>query len=198
MFDLRSALAVSLAAGGRDGADGQRQLQLRELQGWSLLQLGVFPGQESALEAMVKPLLGSALPEHAHRPAQGSGRIYRIARDQYWLVTTDRTLAAKLADAVTPEVGTVTPLSHARVRVAVSGAPVRDMLSRVLSIDLDPGVFQIGDAAQTGMHHLGVLVERTGENSYEFYLLRTYAQTLWEWLTDAALPYGYDVEVTQL
>jgi sarcosine oxidase subunit gamma len=198
MFDLRSALAVPLTAGGRDGADGQRQLKLRELRGWHLMQVGVFPGQEASIDATVKSLLGTGLPEHAHRPAQGSGRIYRIARDQYWLVTPDSTLSAKLADAVAPEAGTVTPLSHARVRVDVSGEPVRAMLSRVLTIDLDPRVFQIGDAAQTGMHHLGVLVERTGENSYEFFLLRTYAQTLWEWLTDAALPYGYDVEVTQL
>jgi heterotetrameric sarcosine oxidase gamma subunit len=196
MFEARSALAAAVALGGRDGADGRRLLRLSELRGWHLLQLGVFA--QSELAQAVRAMLDTALPQRPQQPAQGKARVYRIAQDQYWVVTCDATLPGQLLAAIAQDIGTVTSLSHARVRVRVSGAPARSMLAGVLAVDLHPTRFKVGEALQTGMHHLPVLVERTDEDSYEFYFLRTFAQTLWEWLTDAALRYGYDLEVTQV
>ena len=196
MFEARSALTAALQLGGRDGADGRRLLRLSELRGWHLLQLGVFAGSQFAQAA--SSVLATPLPQHPQQPLEGKARVYRIAQDQYWVVTRDAALPAQLLAAIAPDVGTVTTLSHARVRIRVSGAPARSMLAAVLSVDLHPTQFKIGEALQTGMHHLPILVERTDEDSYEFYFLRTFAQTLWEWLTDAALQYGYDLEVTQV
>ncbi len=196
MFEACSALAAALALGGRDGTDGRRLLRLSELRGWYLLQLGVFT--DSAFAQAASAALDTPLPQQAQQPVQGKARVYRIAQDQYWVVTRDATLSAQLLAAIAPDIGTVTSLSHARVRVGVSGGPVRSMLGGVLSVDLHPTRFKVGEALQTGMHHLPVLVERTDEDRYEFYFLRTFAQTLWEWLTDAALQYGYDLEVTQV
>ena len=195
MFEQRSALVQQLAAGGRDGSDGRRALQLSEVRGWELAQLAVFPGCEPPFAAAVEPLVGVRLPSTAAVAVGARGRICRTAPDQYWVMSGDAALMAALAAAVPAAAGTVTPLSHARVRLAVAGAPARALLAKGIALDLDPAVFPVGHAATTGLHHNGVLLEHAAADRYELYVLRTYAVSTWEWLVDAALEFGYDVGV---
>jgi sarcosine oxidase subunit gamma len=197
MFERHSALSPLIAKGGRDGANGGRALHLCELRGWGLAQLGVFADRETEFAAAVRPLIGTHLPATSNVASPGRARVYRTAPDQYWLVSYEPALAAQLSRVIPPAVGSVTPLSHARVRLAISGSPVRDCLAKGISIDLHPTVFPIGSVAQTGLHHTGILLERTGENRYELYVLRTFAVSIWEWLLDAALPFGYDVSTLE-
>lgn len=187
-------MAASLSAGGRDGADGRRALALGEVRGWELVQLGVYAGREEDFAAAVAPILGGPLPQAGGVRATGRARVYSIARDQYWAVAADAALATELANALDPEVGSVTSLSHARTRIALRGERARTVLSKLLSIDLAPEVFAVGEARQTGLHHTGVLCERTAPDRYELYVLRTYAVSLWECIVDAALEFGYDIE----
>jgi sarcosine oxidase gamma subunit len=37
------------------------------------------------------------------------------------------------------------------------------------------------------------MIHRSGDNRYDLYVMRTFALWAWEWLTDAALPYGYEI-----
>ena len=55
-----------------------------------------------------------------------------------------------------------------------------------------PGM-KVGQFALTGLHHTPVLVLRAAEDRYEIFAMRSFALSVWEWLTDAALPLGYDV-----
>jgi sarcosine oxidase gamma subunit len=41
----------------------------------------------------------------------------------------------------------------------------------------------------TGIHHTPVLVHCTNENRFEIYALRTFALSVHDWLTDAALEF---------
>ena len=194
MVEAASALATALGNGGRDGADGGRSLRLIEIRGLELAQLGVYSGCEAAFAEATEPVLGVPLPATGSRPARGRASIYRIAADQYWVLSRDRGLASRLAAAVAPEVGSVASLSHGRVRLALEGPAARAALATLVPIDLHPAKFAVGDCAQTGTHHFALLLERTGEDRYELVALRSYAQALWELLADAALHYGYDTE----
>jgi sarcosine oxidase subunit gamma len=194
MLERTSAIAANLAAGGRDGADGRRALTIGEVRGWVLVQLGVLAGREMEFAAAAAPVLGASLPPSGAVHTSGRARIYSIARDQYWVVGTNAALADDLVTAVDPAVGTVTSLSHSRVRIAVRGAAARPMLARLLTIDLDPIVFAVGQVRETGLNHSGVLCERSAQDRYELYVLRTYAVSSWECIVDAALPFGYDIE----
>ena len=195
MFEQRSAIQLQLGAGGRDGSEGQRALRLNEVRGWQLAQLAVFEGCEPEFASAVEPLLGARLPSTAAVAGSARGRIFRTAPDQYWVVSGEAALLAALALAVPPGVGAVTLLSHARVRLAISGAPARALLAKGIAIDLDPEAFPVGHAVSTGLHHNGVLLEHTTADGYELYVPRTYAVSMWEWLVDAALEFGYDVGV---
>jgi sarcosine oxidase subunit gamma len=194
MFERNSAVAANLAAGGHDGADGRRALAIGEVRGWELVQLGVFAGREVEFANAVGPLLAAPLPQSGAVQSSARARIYSIARDQYWVLSTDAALAEQLAAAIDPAVGTVTSLSHARVRIAIRGAAARAILVKLLTIDVHPDVFRVGEARQTGLHHTGALCERSAADRYDFYVLRTYAASIWECLVDAALEFGYEIE----
>ncbi len=198
MFERRSPLAAHLARGGRDGADGRRALRISEVAGWHLVQIGVFHRSRAPLAAAVEALCGCALPTSPQLVTRaGAHRLYRIAEDQYWLVTEDPAAPPALARAIAPEVAAITPLDHARIRLVIEGAAAAALLARIATIDLRPAAFPVGCFAQTGVHHAGVLLERSGAERYELYVLSTYAESTWEWIVDAALPYGYDAAGAQ-
>ncbi len=73
------------------------------------------------------------------------------------------------------------------------GAAARELLAQGVPLDFHPDVFRIGQFALTGLHHTPVLIHRRGEDLYELYALRTFGLSVWEWLTDAALPFGYEI-----
>ena len=201
MFELRSPLATHVTVRGRDGADGRRAVRIGELFGWHLVQIGAFDRSRAALALAVEELCGCALPTSPRlvaasphlETASPAHRLYRIAEDQYWLVTQDPAAAAALARAIAPQVATITALNHARIRLVIEGAAATALLARLVTIDLRPTAFPAGCFAQTGVHHAGVLLERSGAERYEMYVLRTYAVSTWEWIVDAAMPFGYDI-----
>jgi len=197
MLERTSPLASQLAAGGRDGADGSRPVQIKELRGWYLTQLAAFRGRECEFEQHLSRLLGlDSRPGAAAISSRGA--LLNTAPGQYWLVTTDRRLERALQMDLPPVDGSVTSLSHSRVRLAVIGPNVPALLAKGISVDLRPERFRVGDFVETGLHHTAILLHRTGEARYELYLLRTFAVSLWGWLVDAALPFGFDIGVEEL
>ncbi len=197
MFERCSALLERIAAGGCDGATGQRGLRISEIRGWHLAQLAVFNASRSEFTESLRPLLGDLPSAVGIRVMCARAKILRTAFDQYWVIATDAQLMSDLALAVPPAAGSVTALSHSRVRLGIEGYPVRELLAKGMAIDLHPTVFDVGQFAQTALHHTGVVVERSGETRYELYALRTFAESIWDWLIDAARPFGYEVEVDQ-
>jgi heterotetrameric sarcosine oxidase gamma subunit len=196
MFESRSPLAERLALGGRDGAGGARALRFTEIRGRHLVQLGVFGGGASALSALVRSITGAALPDsNCEVIDSGAHRLYRIAADQYWVVSLEEGAGRALAQAVPPDSGTVTALSGARVCLRLDGGAARAVLAHHVALDLDLQEFPSGRFAQTGIDHAGVLLDRRGAECFELYLLSTFAASAWDLLVDSALPYGYSVGV---
>lgn len=195
MLESRSALAQVLPDAGRDGPDGRRRLRLGEAAVGSLVQLGFYAGGDGDRAARAAAeALGTALPESPTRAAQsGAHVLFRIARDQVLIRTTDSTLARRLRAAVAPEVASVLSLDAARTGIVVAGPAARELLARLVAVDLDPDVFAVGHFAQTPIHHVGGLLHRLAADHYEFLALRTYAQDTWEAVEDAARAFGYDL-----
>ncbi|MBS0577741.1 MAG: hypothetical protein JSR36_00605 [Proteobacteria bacterium] len=195
MLERASALARELAAGGRDGRDGRRVLTLAEVRGWHLAQLAAFPGQATALAAALDPVIGEGLlaTSASRRAGQASCILYRVAPDAWWVVTREAQVLDRIAASLPSGSGALTPLSHARTLIAVEGPAARTVLACGIALDLHPDVFRVGDFAQTGLHHAGILIERCGAECYRLYVLRTFAASTWQWLVDAALPFGYEL-----
>jgi sarcosine oxidase subunit gamma len=199
VFERHSALTEQLAAGARDGADGRRTLCISEVRGWNLAQLAVFAGHDAEFQSALRPLIEADLPAQVGVPLESNSdhRVYRTAQNQFWALSSDSAWLTQLACAVRPEAGSATFLSHSRVRIAIEGAPVREVLAKGIAIDLHPAAFPVGRFAQTGLHHTGILLERRGADRFELMVLRTFAASIWAWLVDAALPFGYELRVEQ-
>jgi len=196
MFETRSPLEGRLAVGGRDGSDGARALRITEIRGWYLTQLGVFGDGASALAPLVRSITGAALPDsNGEVTVSGPHRLYRIAVDQYWVISLEEDTGRALERAVPPDSGTVTVLSGARICLRVEGAAARDVLAHQVALDFDLTQFPAGRFAQTGFHHTGVLLDRRGRERFDLYVLGTFAASIWDVLIDTALPYGYEVGV---
>ena len=194
VFERRSALSVALAAGGRDGSDGHRALKVGEVRGFSLVQLAALRGTMPALSVVAQPLLGD-LPSSLGEPSTARGRLlFKTGPAQYWVVSpADDDVTRQLQNVVRPEVGAVTSLSHSHTRLFIEGPAAQQVLSTGIALDLYPDGFPVGAFALIGVHHTPALLHYAASDRYELYVLRTFAQWVWDRLTDAALPIGYEV-----
>ena len=195
MLERASALAAELRKSGYDGLDRRRGLQVGEARGWSLLQLAAFPPSGTELHGAVQRALDMELPDRIGEATVNAGRaLLKIGPEHFWLVTRgggENELL--LRSAVTPAIGSVLTLTHSRTCIWIKGPRSPEVLATAIAVDLDPGIFRRGCFALTGLHHTPVLLYHSGETLYELYVLRSFAVWTWEWLTDAALPFGYDV-----
>ena len=175
MLERRSALATAKPYKG--GA-----LQIGEVRGFTLTQAA---GLSKDFEKAITPFTGK-LP-HASTSSEMNGRtIMRTGPQQFWFIGPEADdLASKLQNLCA-----VTPLSHSRTRFYVEGEPARDVLAKGIPLDFHRSAFTPGLFAMTGLHHTPVLVHCVSDNRFEIYALRTFAMSVWEWLTDAALEFA--------
>jgi methylglutamate dehydrogenase subunit D len=194
VFERRSALFVTLATGGRDGSDGRRALKVGEVRDFTLVQVAALLGALPSLSVAANALLG-VLPSTPGNVSTARSRLlFKIGPEQYWLLSSaDEDLTGQLQRVIAPEIGVVTSLSHSRTRLFIEGPAARRVLSTAIALDLHPDTFPVGAFALTGAHNTPVRLHRAALDRYEFYVLRTFAEWLWEWLIDAALPFGYEV-----
>ena len=194
MFERCSALPVTLATGGRDGSDGRRALKVGEVRDFTLVQVAALPGALPSFSVAVQVLLGE-LPSSLCKATTARSRLlFKTGPEQYWVVSSaEEEVTGQLQSVVAPEVGAVTSLSHSRTRLFIEGPAARQLLSTGIALDLHSESFPVDAFALTGIHHTPVLLHRAAPDRYELYVLRTFAEWVWEWLTDAALPFGYEV-----
>jgi heterotetrameric sarcosine oxidase gamma subunit len=104
----------------------------------------------------------------------------RISPTQIW----------SLNDAVEAPNCFVTPLSSSRTRIEISGAPARDVLAKCAAIDFHPKEFKAGQFVMTGIHHVPVLIHCISAETFHLYIMRTFALSIWDFVTDAALEFA--------
>jgi sarcosine oxidase subunit gamma len=169
MLDPRSPVATqsAFAAAG---------IAIREEGGFALTQVAGFgKGWEKTLAAAVGKLparIGVAQQNDAFT-------VLRISPQQVWC------MGAQAPEGLPPEC-LVTPLSSGRCRIRVEGARARQVLARAAQVDFDVRSFKPGQFAMTGIHHTPVLIHCVEADAFHVYAMRSFAQAVWEWLTDAA------------
>ena len=160
MLDARSPLG-----GAAFDAEG---ISLREAPDFTLT---LYAGSAISLHREV-----GEVPDFGHSLRANKNTFFRLAPNQVLVlgpVIETRNCAA-------------TPLSSARSRIEVSGPKAQALLSAVAAIDFSLVAFGVNAFAQTGIHHTPVLIHALSSGVYHIYGLRTFSQSLWDWLVDAA------------
>jgi sarcosine oxidase subunit gamma len=153
------------------------------MHGFALLQISAFG--KSAGKALTAAI--GKLPDRIGRATTVRGRtVMQVGPRHYWIVAPDEPdLAAQSGNDLI-----VTRLSHSRVRICLKGEPARRVLAKGIPLDFHPDAFGPETFAMTGLHHMPLLVHCTAPDRFELYAMRTFAVSVWEWLTDAAMEYA--------
>lgn len=115
--------------------------------------------------------------------------------DQYFVLAQGRgegalyrELKAKLSG-----LASVSDQSHGRVIIRLSGPRARAVLAKGTPVDLHPDAFPVGKSALTQMAHVGVHLTRVAEDTYDLSVFRGFSESFWEWITEQAEEFGYQV-----
>ena len=198
---VNSALQVPLlrspmqghATGSRPNAIGAAEVELSGHMCSSVTLISTWVGGSNALEAAVGKAVGAEVPSSCGCTQQTPrGLLMRIGPYEFLLVGSQRApdLVPALRELVSAAVGSVVDLTHARCRIRVEGAQSRAVLNKLFALDLDELKFPLGEIRLTGHHHVPSVLHRLALDSFDLYVLSTYAHDQLAALLDAAQEYG--------
>jgi heterotetrameric sarcosine oxidase gamma subunit len=164
-------------------------------QGLGVATMIARKGATPALIERIRELLDVELPQGPRRA--GTAEIAFIGTGPgTWLVTCEvegSSLATQLKERVGP-LASISDQSDAYPVLRLSGARGRDVLAKLVSLDLHPAVFNIGHSASTGAAHISVILWRLenapdGSSAFEIAFPRSMAGSLWHAIQEAAAEY---------
>lgn len=115
--------------------------------------------------------------------------VLTLGPDRWLLVVPARTPSLSLEDwrsALNGRNCGLTDMSHNWSVIRLGGEARYDLLAKLSSLDTHPRLFPAGRCAQTELRGLYAILHRVDEEHFDVWVMRSYAYTLWEWLTDAA------------
>ena len=192
MVEFRSALASRLPADAQHVPPGtgvtlgeSRIAALGQIAGWESFEAAAAP----ALSQLGLSGLGDF-----HRVQTGQDCVaYRTAPDRIVIRHSDpRILNAALTE-VNSNIATVLDQSHSRSCFTLKGPATEDLLSRVATLDFHPRAFPPGSFAQTGIHHVAVLIHRLADEYFDILVPVTWAASTFDYLRNNAQSSGFHV-----
>lgn len=183
-------------AGNRPNAAGQIGVQVSAglVPSFTLVSTWIngLPGLLERLGAV----FGAGLPQHIGQTARTElGLLMRSGPEEFLLAGDDHTdRTALLRTSISPDIGSVTDLSHARCRIHIEGTQCRTVLNKLFALDLRESAFPIGNIAMTGTHHVPSTLHRLGPDAFDLYVFSTYALDQLDTLLDAAQEVGVALE----
>ena len=200
-YDLkpRSPLAGHVTAG-RHGnpAPDAPGVEIRETEPREIVRVCPFQGKKQDTNAAVRQVCELALPAIG-KSVEKDGVVVAWAALDAWIVTAaapGRGVLYQTLDEQCRGLAAVTDQSHGLTGFAISGSRCRDVLAKGCAVDLDPAQFPMTACAATQMEHISVHLRRSGEDAFELLVPTSYALSFWEFLTEMALEFGYEVPDT--
>ena len=176
-------------------ADVEAGLTVGEVRDFQLVLLLARRGQSAAMRKTAKTQFGSD-PGSDAKSVDGKNGCTLIwsGPDQFYVLTPSAK-AKKVADLRTKfaKSASLSDQSNGRSLIRMSGPRVRDCLAKLLSIDLHPEVFAVGDAAATQMAHMAVNIWRDKDDVFHVLVFTSFAESLWRAILDHGAEYGIDI-----
>lgn len=185
MADRRSALAA-ISAAAITGAP----LVLREEPAETILQIQAWPDTIAAVEAVLAQALATDVPAAGHGAVVGDGSLLAIGAGRFLLLSRAGDKGADLLEAFSASDAVVTDISHGRTILRLEGDAADELLARCVPVDFDVAAFPVGRVAQTAIHHIDVSIHRRSVSEFEIWSLRSFAESLVEWMLDAGAELG--------
>lgn len=188
---LRGALSGADTPGWYGAQTGLARLTLRARVGLTILLLRGRT-QDASFAAGVESALGLPLPQGTGTTTCGERIALLALGPDEWLATGH--LAPDAVAALRARSSAVTDVSHGRTAIRVSGTTARDLLAKGLPLDLHPSAFPAGRCAQSTLARCNVVVHCVDDApTFDLYVMRSYARSLWHFLCEAGKELGYEI-----
>jgi sarcosine oxidase subunit gamma len=153
-------------------------------------------GHDPAFAGAVHKATGLELPGALALVSRGESSLQWMGPDEWLLIVpsgeefaAEQGLHAELAD----QHHQVVNVSGGQTILELSGPKVREMLMKSSIYDVHPRNFPVGKAVGTMMAKSQLVIRRTGEETWELLVRRSFSDYYWLWLQDASREYGLAV-----
>src|SRR6185295_13229927 len=138
---------------------------------------------------------GCSLPGVGESAGKGPLAFHWCGAEQYYAIAEGRKEGELYRDlkAKLDGLASCSDQSHGRVVLRIAGPKARALLAKGTPIDLHPSALGAGRSAVTQMAHGGVHLIQTAEDAFELSVFRGFSENFWEWLTEQAEEFGYQV-----
>jgi len=143
--------------------------------------------------AAVERVLGVALPLQPLTSVENGGYSIRWMSPDEWLIIVPGLETFAVETKFRDEMGghySLVNSSGGSTILEVSGTNVLEVLKKCTPIDLHSSQFPIGKVVSTLFAKSNAIIRRTGEQSFELVIRRSFADYIWLWLQDACSEYG--------
>ncbi|MFJ1336942.1 sarcosine oxidase subunit gamma [Pseudomonas caricapapayae] len=154
-------------------------------------------GRDPAFAGGVFKALGLELPVALTVVANGEMSLQWLGPDEWLLIVPggqEFAVEQKLRDALGGQHIQVVNVSGGQTLLELSGPNVREVLMKSTSYDVHPNNFPVGKAVGTVFAKSQLVIRRTGEETWELLIRRSFSDYWWLWLQDAAAEYGLSIE----
>jgi sarcosine oxidase, subunit gamma len=153
-------------------------------------------GKDPTFAAGVSKALGMELPVALTVVVSGESSLQWMGPDEWLLIVpTGEELAAeqRLREALVGLHIAVVNVSGGQSLLELTGPKVREVLMKSTSYDVHPNNFPVGKAIGTVFAKSQLVIRRTGEETWELLVRRSFSDYWWMWLQDASAEYGLSI-----
>lgn len=157
-------------------AAADRGLVIEERSGLGICSMLVRKGKGEALSARMRECFGAELPCGPHRMVAADVAVAGVAPGT-WIVTREQAgngFAVSLRDLI-GDIAAVVDQSDGYAVLRLSGAKVHEVLGKLVSFDVHPQVFRVGDCATSVIAHIGATLWRLDAAVFEILIYRSFA-----------------------
>ena len=169
---------------------GKKLLEISEVKNLTIIQLVQY--KRSKIQPNTIKLENLDLPlENPKVTANKEIRILWSAPRTWLIISSKKNIINNIKDKCNHENFAVTDISHSRAVIQIKGLQAKEVLKKGCPININE--IQVNNCAGTVFNGITVVVDFVNNNPDTFNLLalRSFSETFYHHITDAALEFGY-------
>ena len=169
---------------------GKNLLQISEVKNLAIIQLVQY--KKSKIQPNTIKLEDLELPLDSPKvKSNKETRILWSAPRTWLIISSKKNIISNIKDKCDHENFAVTDISHSRAVIQIKGLQAKEVLKKGCPININE--IQVNNCAGTVFNGITVVVDFVNNNPDTFNLLalRSFGETFYHHITDAALEFGY-------